>query len=113
MSFQDGRHSILSLVCLAFLCSVFKVRCQTSDVRFQTSDIYSGLNPEFKQNSVLPEFKIQFLVANIRFPHLTSDVCYLQSVLVGLIGLEPSTSRLSGGRSNQLSYKPIQMSDCR
>ena len=26
MTFQDGRHSILSLVCLALLCSVFKVR---------------------------------------------------------------------------------------
>ena len=27
--------------------------------------------------------------------------------LVGLDGFEPSTSRLSGGRSNQLSYRPI------
>ena len=27
--------------------------------------------------------------------------------LVGLSGLEPPTSRLSGGRSNRLSYKPI------
>ena len=28
-------------------------------------------------------------------------------MLVGLSGLEPPTSRLSGGRSNRLSYKPI------
>ncbi len=27
--------------------------------------------------------------------------------MVGLDGLEPSTSRLSGVRSNHLSYKPI------
>ena len=30
--------------------------------------------------------------------------------LMGLNGLEPSTSRLSGVRSNQLSYKPISFS---
>lgn len=28
--------------------------------------------------------------------------------MVGLNGLEPSTSRLSGVRSNQLSYRPIK-----
>ena len=28
--------------------------------------------------------------------------------MVGLNGLEPSTSRLSGARSNQLSYRPIK-----
>ena len=32
---------------------------------------------------------------------------FLLSDLLGLSGLEPPTSRLSGVRSNQLSYKPI------
>ena len=33
--------------------------------------------------------------------------------MVGLGGLEPPTSRLSGVRSNQLSYRPIQKSEDR
>ena len=31
--------------------------------------------------------------------------------MVGLDGLEPSTSRLSGARSNHLSYKPFSCAD--
>ena len=38
---------------------------------------------------------------------LSTVNCQLSIELVGLSGLEPPTSRLSGGRSNRLSYKPI------
>ena len=40
---------------------------------------------------------------------LRSNLSYerLRSLVVGLDGLEPSTSRLSGVRSNHLSYRPI------
>ena len=39
--------------------------------------------------------------------HLQGATTKLKGKMVGLNGLEPSTSRLSGGRSNLLSYKPI------
>ena len=32
---------------------------------------------------------------------------FSKNIMVGLNGLEPSTSRLSGVRSNQLSYNPV------
>ena len=36
-----------------------------------------------------------------------SQLSYTPIYLIGLNGLEPSTSRLSGVRSNQLSYRPM------
>ena len=40
-------------------------------------------------------------------PRFASDSVYILHT-VGLSGLEPPTSRLSGVRSNRLSYKPIE-----
>ena len=48
-------------------------------------------------------FSIQFSKYKIYLKQLS----LFYSNLVGLSGLEPPTSRLSGVRSNQLSYKPI------
>ena len=45
--------------------------------------------------------------ASRRILKLSIFNCQLSIELVGLSGLEPPTSRLSGGRSNRLSYKPI------
>ena len=36
--------------------------------------------------------------------------CRLTAALVGSSGLEPPTSRLSGARSNHLSYEPVSLS---
>ena len=40
-------------------------------------------------------------------PYLSSENYDPPSPNMGLSGLEPPTSRLSGVRSNQLSYKPL------
>ena len=42
---------------------------------------------------------IYYIINNQKF--------YLNTLLVGSNGIEPSTSRLSGVRSNHLSYEPI------
>ena len=41
--------------------------------------------------------------------YLFNYVQFSKNNVVGLNGLEPSTSRLSGVRSNQLSYRPISV----
>ena len=51
-----------------------------------------------------------------RFWFLASGIWYLRqqtAALVGSSGLEPPTSRLSGVRSNQLSYEPSSNSEFR
>ena len=43
----------------------------------------------------------------MRSGRYSPDFCRPASGLVGLDGLEPSTSRLSGARSSHLSYRPV------
>ena len=43
----------------------------------------------------------------VQFSRYKFRILSIERILVGLSGLEPPTSRLSGGRSNQLSYNPM------
>ena len=52
-------------------------------------------------NYILLAFLLLYSVFKVLFN------CLAFARLVGLSGLEPPTSRLSGVRSNRLSYKPI------
>ena len=64
-------------------------------------------------------FNIHFVVcASLSLAYITAEFAFgvnnyghfpdlLGVAVVGLSGLEPPTSRLSGVRSNQLSYKPM------
>ncbi len=54
------------------------------------------------------QFTLFFRHENITASKLTNDEDDLISKLVGLGRLELPTSPLSGVRSNQLSYRPIQ-----
>ena len=47
-----------------------------------------------------------YLYLSPRIYYLFS-LCSCQGTVVGSSGLEPPTSRLSGARSNQLSYEPL------
>ena len=74
---------------------VFKVQKVGGDERNRTADPLLA-RQVLSQLSYAPTFLL-----------LSAKTC-----LVGLSGLEPLTSRLSGVRSNQLSYKPILKFGC-
>ena len=48
-------------------------------------------------------------LGHLRRPALLSAPCFSRNLLVGSSGLEPPTSRLSGVRSNHLSYEPLKV----
>ena len=47
------------------------------------------------------------VLSQLSYAPIFSCCCLLKYFMVGLSGLEPLTSRLSGVRSNQLSYRPV------
>ena len=108
MLFSKLRH--IALCHLAGFCFFILYRCYSisSDVLLylvlQTFDTLRFLI----QYSV---FKVQ--IRNLRFRlrecYAFSWMFHFDGHPVGLSGLEPPTSRLSGVRSNRLSYKPIYL----
>ena len=60
----------------------------------------------FMNSSLFKTLIHSVLLGKIYFTYLSSFQCTI--IMVGLSGLEPPTSRLSGVRSNQLSYRPIK-----
>ena len=66
----------------------------------------------FYLSSNICSFSTQNINFYIDFPYsiVKDQFCSILLELVGLDGLEPSTSRLSGARSNHLSYRPFSYS---
>ena len=52
-------------------------------------------------------FSLPTLLSNVFLREFTLLYAVVKVLLVGSSGLEPPTSRLSGARSNQLSYEPL------
>ena len=82
---------LLIVCCLQLLAFITKTDFMVSKIGLATSDVLTYL--DIKIN-----FCIRFSRNDPREPCLSP---------MGLSGLEPPTSRLSGVRSNRLSYKPI------
>ena len=103
------RHPPCALISLTSLTSAFtfglKVYSVTlSGLWFSSFDIPFGislgcLDIFFFEDSIFSSFNMWFS------RYMLSTACLI-TVPVGLSGLEPPTSRLSGVRSNRLSYKP-------
>ena len=88
------RHSPCALISLTFV----RIMCPLVLVNFSTR-LYC---------SVYPFQKINWIFVTLsRCFHFTFTCIQFSRYMVGLRGLEPPTSRLSGVRSNHLSYKPM------
>ena len=74
----------------------------------------TSLGSPFELNymSFFPEIELIFFYPLRKNSFIFSALFSFQSTMVGLGGLEPPTSRLSGVRSSLLSYKPIFSQVC-
>ena len=100
--FKDGCHNVLSLVCLAYI-----VQFSRCDFRLKPDFNIQSLNIEINFQHLISFFFRQGAMRSVVFLYTQASATLYKGKVVGLNGLEPSTSRLSGGRSNLLSYKPI------
>ena len=72
--------------------------------------VFYPFGKTYKISLICPLLSVRLLVTFfIRFS-MNIDSGNAPHYLVGSSGLEPPTSRLSGARSNHLSYEPIQFS---
>ena len=101
-SFQgtNSQHFVLSSE-IAFAFNRFAILCCVYIAR-QEIILFLSKWRWWDSNSWPPACKAGALPTELH-PHSCSQHC----MLMGLSGLEPPTSRLSGVRSNRLSYKPI------
>ena len=96
------RHSPYALISLIFLrigsnnLSIAWVLFLINPLKLQQSDTY---------------YPFAFIWFDVSFSPRIYSLCSFQGTLVGSSGFEPPTSRLSGVRSNQLSYEPIPGGD--
>ena len=90
------RHPLYALFSLTFifLTFIFFILRLTFLSTFQRSLIFIG--------GAKRDRTVDLLLAKQALSQLSYS-----PIMVGLNGLEPSTSRLSGVRSNQLSYRPL------
>ena len=98
----SAAHDILEGVAPEFFYSpAHRLICQGTDGLLRARQALSQLSYTPKVNYELQIINyecFQFLIRNSQF---------IIASLVGLGGLEPPTSRLSGVRSNHLSYRPL------
>ena len=102
-----------TLFCSHFLCVVVNVLIIWTLLRLLFSNSNETMSFELMtpaKTGALPTelnpYELFSQISSMLF-FLISLYYICNSQLMGLNGLEPSTSRLSGVRSNQLSYKPI------
>ena len=88
-------------------------RFSSGDTHWISSALPRAFKPDFVRWSVWmdsnhrPHTTLALFLSGARFMRAVKATVLPILRLVGLDGLEPSTSRLSGARSNHLSYRPF------